>query len=350
MSSYVPVEIQINILKRLPVKSILRCTAVCKSLYSIIKNQDLLKPDFKLASSSILVMSFELRNDYQNRCLLLSQDGYDVRETFEFNCTSIDQFERLYNTGSWCNGVRCLSQYREGQLLCRRKLLLFNPCIRKLRPLPLSSLDDHIELMGRKSDRYVGFGYDKVDDDYKVIKLYRICKGLRSDSIVHESETWMFDVDLEAEVYNDGLGRASIIAFNFSAEVFREVMLPIECCCRRLFLFLYKGSLALLEIIKVLEDDFSDELDGDVEDVLEEALAEEERNEEMQTVTLWILKVYGEKESWSMEFTRKTHISFDFPINFTENGKLILQIYNNQHVAWDPETDQVVNLVSIPTD
>ncbi|GJW73607.1 F-box/kelch-repeat protein-like protein [Tanacetum coccineum] len=304
-------------------------------------------------------MSFELRNYYQNNCLLLSQDGYDVRETFEFNCTSIDQFEGLYNTGSWCNGVRCLSQYYEGQLLCRRKLLLFNPSIGKLRPLPLSSLDDRIELMGRKSDRYVGFGYDKVIDDYKVIKLYRVCKGLRSDSIVHESETWMFDVDLEAEVYSlkthswktievndhrffsgypvsannsvywlcnkdDGLGRASIIAFNFSAEVFREIMLPIECCCQHLFLFMYKGSLALLEIAKVLEDDFSDELDGDVEDVIEEALTEEERNEEMQTVTLWILKVYGEKESWSMEFTRKTHISFDFPINFTENGKLIL--------------------------
>lgn len=82
-------------------------------------------------------MSFELRNDYQNNCLLLSQDAYDVCETFEFNYTTIDQSEGLYNTGSWCNGVRCLSQYHEGQLLCRRKLLLFNPSIRKLRLLAL---------------------------------------------------------------------------------------------------------------------------------------------------------------------------------------------------------------------
>ncbi|PRQ31098.1 putative F-box domain-containing protein [Rosa chinensis] len=102
---YFPQEIISNILIRLPIKSLIKCTSVCKSWKSLIQN-----PSFIDAHLSQLCLVDELG----------------------------------------CHGYN---------------LIIWNPCIRKFVDLPEPAV-----LRGG-CDASIGFGYDAISNDYKVVRL-----------------------------------------------------------------------------------------------------------------------------------------------------------------------------------
>lgn len=264
MADYLFEGIIIDILHRLPVKTLLRCTAVSKSWYSLITSNEFISSHMKYAASSKKVApSLLLR-----RCIKSSEryELYSDNESFtrfatlEFPFRSMNAFFTIVGS---CNGLLCLSDDR---VYFMNTIILWNPSIKKsvLLPKPnmiYSSYGSFIQCLG--------FGFDPVGNDYKVVRITYVDLPNKPQIEVYKlsSGVWqdMSFLELGCVVYNRSrqiyVNGAShwiaryldlydlIVSFDMSLEVFRTVMLPVHLASndpsRSHDLMLYKGSLAL---------------------------------------------------------------------------------------------------------
>ncbi|XP_050210952.1 F-box/kelch-repeat protein At3g23880-like [Mercurialis annua] len=161
MSENIHQEILIEILKRLPVRSLLKFRCVSKSWNSLISSSNFISSQVNHStgrSTNIKSYSFVKQNSVLDckEQFILYNDG-DDDEDFTIH-RELDEFpykdqEYFVIIGS-CNGLICLSDSRYV------RFYLWNPIINKC--LTISSLD---------SSLVVGFGYDCKKNDYKVVKI-----------------------------------------------------------------------------------------------------------------------------------------------------------------------------------
>ena len=161
-----PEEIVLEILAKLPVKSLLRFRCVCKRWYSSIAN-----PSF---------ISTHLSNNHHNQGLVIhlakntripSSGRLDSQfctlardRTFE----TISKFPIPFIFRSWflvlagsCNGILCFSDYMTPGC---NGVYLWNPSIRMFKRLPYTCSTQLRKVA-------LGFGYDSQTNDYKVVKF-----------------------------------------------------------------------------------------------------------------------------------------------------------------------------------
>ncbi|KAJ9558512.1 hypothetical protein OSB04_013126 [Centaurea solstitialis] len=137
MAVELPDELIVQILSFLPPKSLLRCHSVCKCWLNLI------------SSTKFKLMHLHNSNQLNPRHFVRRLDYFDLR------C---------------CNGVVCLCDYDElneyGFSL--DTIILWNPLIRRKLTLPLPMF----YTIGFEYPYVVlGFGYDKMSDDFKVVSL-----------------------------------------------------------------------------------------------------------------------------------------------------------------------------------
>ncbi|PWA83181.1 F-box associated interaction domain-containing protein [Artemisia annua] len=171
ISNWIPTEIILEIMLKLPVESLLRCKSVCKEWYSLISDQSFIKTHYTLSSTNninyehhrLIYNTFEQRNNLKvcplsnlmfdksvNNALLLENPLQQTRS------------QRISIVGS-CNGLVCLLVEDDNNLF------ISNPCTRTSNILPCSK-------QGAVSwGVSYGFGYDEMTHDYKVVKIRR-CK------------------------------------------------------------------------------------------------------------------------------------------------------------------------------
>ena len=159
----VPSDIIIEILSRLPVKSLLRIRSVCKLWFSIISDPHFVKSHLSLSTSN---------NRYAHHRLILSTNSisvhscplYDVLYDGIVKALEIDYPEPLDSVQIYgcCNGLFLIAN-RD------RDLFIWNPSTRRSNRLPCSG-------SGGLPVSY-NFGYDESSDDYKVVGIYYVYKG-----------------------------------------------------------------------------------------------------------------------------------------------------------------------------
>ncbi|XP_062014431.1 F-box protein CPR1-like [Rosa rugosa] len=265
---YFPQEIISNILIRLPIKSLIKCTSVCKSWKSLIQN-----PSFIDAHLSHTVSCNNQNGTHlllvhsvcsKRFCSLFDRDFvrgekedlyslYYDNHGFDEYCkielpSDLEEImlSSCFRVVGTCNGLVCLVD----ELGCHGyNLIIWNPCIRKFVNLPEPAV-----LRGG-CDASVGFGYDATSNDYKVVRLvtlsdqyqnfhewptlfqvYSLATGswsrLRSDL----PPCQMFSSPAQAFV-NGALHWSAIrqkndafnyfvLAFDVGSELFREIMFP----------------------------------------------------------------------------------------------------------------------------
>lgn len=173
-----PEDNVVEILARLPVKSLLRFKSVCKPWRSRISNPRFIKMHMERTTSNPMNNSF-IAHDFQtqdfhpykfhafnyqpslgNHILSLININFH-NNAVELNLpfpTSTNQ-EGFFVVGS-CNGLLCIGNDSSG-------LHLWNPASRQLKDIQKCTIEvedfgDHISL---------GFGFDHASNDYKVVRI-----------------------------------------------------------------------------------------------------------------------------------------------------------------------------------
>ncbi|KAI3697293.1 hypothetical protein L6452_30204 [Arctium lappa] len=258
MAGHLPTELIVEILSRLPSKSLLRCRSVCKSWLSMISSAEFKLVhlnNFNQQNPRNLVRHFKWRENKEVYSVHFDDEALtaDCDTLVEFPFHRDRQIIFYFRIIGCCNGVVCLSddkcESRED------KIILWNPSIRRnvtLIPPTFRSSDMEDLLL------VFGFGYDKMYDDYKVVRLaYDDCSITRPQASVAlhvevynvKSAIWRavgFPHDLHcfsilpnwSQVFFDGsihwiacdltpgVSCCSIMTFDINTELFAEIQLP----------------------------------------------------------------------------------------------------------------------------
>ncbi|XP_061351601.1 putative F-box protein At3g24700 isoform X1 [Gastrolobium bilobum] len=154
-----PLDVMINILKRVPVKSLIRFKCVAKDWGELFKT-----PYF---------IAQHLHHSASNNSYLLLQripEPYHQSHPFTFSTCLIGPDLKIHNpqfidftsptakiVGS-CNGLWCVRHTDHA------KLSLWNPATRQVRQVPGTLIDI-------KNSYHIGFGFSPVINDYKIVRI-----------------------------------------------------------------------------------------------------------------------------------------------------------------------------------
>nr|AIG62938.1 S-locus F-box protein type-10 [Solanum pimpinellifolium] len=124
-------DVMINILKRLPAKSLIRLKCVSRSLYSLINDPDFIFIHYNYDSLSnhciLLKRYFEIMESsnsiYYNGNKILSLHSND--EAFKSITSNVEYLDNYLgvNIAGMCNGMVCIASYRG--------IVLYNPTLRE---------------------------------------------------------------------------------------------------------------------------------------------------------------------------------------------------------------------------
>ncbi|KAI3697294.1 hypothetical protein L6452_30206 [Arctium lappa] len=286
MAVQLPDELIVEILSFLPAKSLLRCRLVCKSWLSLIN------------STKFKLMHLHNFNHLNPRYLVRSLD--------------------------YCVSKECLDT-----------IILWNPSIRRKLTLPMLHSVEFEE-----SFAVLGFGYDKISDDYKVVRLNYVSNSfIRPQVEVYTVKTgiWrevMFPDNLRCfYIYSDssrvfsngsvhwiasdrtpGVSHYSILTFDISTELFGEIQVPEFLAKEFLMVFTVGESLA---VIHPCDLNFDGLKSG-------------------STYLAMVMKEYKNPASWTMMYyMHYSELNLGKPLRLRNNGDMIVELENRDMVIFN---------------
>ncbi|KAJ7980149.1 F-box/kelch-repeat protein [Quillaja saponaria] len=313
-----PQELIEEILSRLPVKILVKFRCVCKSWKSLISDPQFIKDhlrisamDTKFANHSIILTTARHKFRIQS---------YSVSSVFNNSSARVVELKsrRCYEwmCGS-CNGILCFAIKQDS-------VRLWNPSIRVSKKLPC--LDNGVR---KGSFTVFGFGYDHLNDDYKVVAVFcyldtgnsyknvvKVCT-LRTNSWKRIGEfPYRFPYDESGKfvpgslnwVANSNPGSGSlcaIVSLDLGKEIYREILQP-DC----------KEALDLKPTLGVLRDCLCISYD----------------DSSASHTVVWLMNQYGVKDSWTKLLTIPHLRSPEYvelehnPLCISENGDVLMQL------------------------
>ncbi|CAI9117699.1 OLC1v1019150C1 [Oldenlandia corymbosa var. corymbosa] len=159
-----PNELALEILLRLPTKSLGKFKCVAKSWCSLISSREFIKAHLEIASGSprfmITVSSSDgCRHELHSVNSILNANAEITPTTEVFDIDYPLNYENsLWPVGS-CNGLVCMTTWDHELFVC-------NPVTKVFVKLPQWGINMVVDL------KYLGFGYDALNDDYKVVLFW----------------------------------------------------------------------------------------------------------------------------------------------------------------------------------
>ncbi|CAH1440989.1 unnamed protein product [Lactuca virosa] len=364
MADYLPSELIVKILSRLPSKSLLRCRSVCKSWKSLISSPQFIQTHLnkfnQLNSRNIVRCCLQPENREAYTVHLDDQHlTLDTPIDFPFSLTRDDYDYRnpFFTMIGCCNGVICLYN----ATTTRNEILLWNPSIR--RKVTLTPPVQPYRNYNRDHIFVFGFGYCNISDDYKVVRL--VCDGItfsdrpKVEIYTVKTATWktiMFPQDSRfcrilgdrSHVFLNGsvhwlagdrdISLSSILTLDISTELFGEIQLPdfhVKCPSMPVTITVVGDSLGLIYPFRPLFVCSS-------------------------TYKIMVMKEYKIPTSWTLIYeVHFPDIDLGRPLKLRHNGDLItassscnLTIYNQEAGCYSVDgcCRKGVNLYSISID
>ncbi|KAM7497687.1 hypothetical protein LguiA_022101 [Lonicera macranthoides] len=349
-----PSEIFIEILIRLPVKILLRCTSVCKSWYSLVTSPYFitthLKHNNNNANNQILLRSFFGDNCYlgiDHYSVYRDNDTFDKLADLDVPFSCIDGCFRVIGCS---NGLIFFSDDEFGY---KQTMYLWNPSIRKFVtvPRPRVTFDSK-----RSFDHAVGFGFDAAANDYKIVRLVYVksnnikvpppevelfelstgsWRSINAGDFKYVAENQTPHAFLNGVIHWTGYEKGDlpklIVSFDLQNEELGAIMLPPEVPgitpSSYLRVATFRDTLSLIQ--RSIHIDYY--------------------------YCIWVMKDYGVAKSWTKEFAidvkglSKDAIGFfSAPFGFRDNGDALLSLKSSQYeyaiqdlVSYDPESKQI---------
>ncbi|KAH7844229.1 hypothetical protein Vadar_025724 [Vaccinium darrowii] len=247
----------------------------------------------------------------------------------------------LWISGS-CNGLVCLRFMPLSSIL-----VIWNPATRVFKDLPHSTV-------GRPNAAphmvVLGFGFDSVTNDYKVLRIVNFGYPLKQVEIYSlREDTWReIQADVRFLIFEPSSrvfvrgrfhwaalnGREMIVTFDLGQEVFSHFMLP----------------------------NFSPENESSDEDEDED----EEEDEGLRwhlvawkdsiglmvypnhslnnTFDMWIMNEYGSAGSWTKYMSFGPYPRVNMPLGYRMNGEVLLRKENGELGLYEPGTQELKNV------
>jgi F-box interacting protein len=352
MSDCIPNEVVIEILSRLPVKSLIRFKCVSRTWRSLISSPHFIAAHLHFALSNTQHPPYLLFRHYDGQhkkdCFPLPSSG----ENGVFFAYPSDFIELRYPhksinqsftiVGS-SNGLLCLNiLYNDGYVF-------WNPSIRKAISLPDPSIrfSSHGPFL-----HSLGFGYDPTTDDYKLVRVVYLepegTSGVSFDAVPplveiytlrtsawrfvtapgppYVVDEWPLSVFINGAVHwlahtpwNKGAFRNVIVSFDMGDEAFHEMALPESL----------RGSEHLNVTVAVL--------DG----LLALAPCNGWWGEEPYSV--WVMKEYGVVESWTKQFDVDVREGLGRVVAFRRKGGVPVN-KAGELVSHEPSRQRILDL------
>ncbi|KAL1819208.1 hypothetical protein ACET3Z_014077 [Daucus carota] len=326
-----PCELIDEVLCRVPVKYLLRCRCVSKEWCSLIDSTAFIKKHLKTttecnAPGVILTGKQSLfLTDLESLSADEEVDGVELKDPLKSVFPDADFVGAGNSLLCFCKKNAC-------------KFLIYNPATRKYRKVPdMPSMFALCFGMATATNR--GFGYDHVNDDYKVVMIADFC-GMLVIVYSLKSNCWtqIHDVPSDILVYpssqkgmfasgalywlaakNQPDGCFIVLGFDLGLEQFKELPSPVARDGD--FYFADGGSLCILEQCTKSRTD------------------------------VWLKNNYGAENPWYKAFSVEKPCALGSfkafrPIAFSRSGKNVLLEVDQDRTKllwYDPEKKEVKN-------
>ncbi|XP_023910064.1 F-box/kelch-repeat protein At3g23880-like [Quercus suber] len=317
MSDYLPEEVVLQILYKIPVKSLIRFRCVSKSWNSLITSSAFihshLTPSLSLPSNSdkLIVKDYDYRNEVVTYKFIHDENNdYSLHQHVEFPLRD-GGYTYLQLIGS-VNGLFCLFESEQ--------IILWNPYIRKFITLPKPLPKTYRPIAWTYSYRY-GFGFDPRNNDYKVVRMSERSKAKPPLVEVYSLKegSWRRKTSA-ATLLKPGIafeGQSAMAALN-GAVHFRHCQSKLREKLE-FDIFGFRGSLSVVCY-----------------------------EPPHRSCSIWVMKKYGVVKTWSKLFTVDLCGVIKRVIGFRKNGHIFvaakLGLGDELNLSsYDPESQQLKN-------
>ncbi|XP_058223400.1 F-box protein At1g11270-like [Rhododendron vialii] len=201
---HLPNDVLIDILTRLPVKSLLRSKCVCKNWHNLIQNPTFAQAHFRLQK---LQDKGRIFLQYFNDIDAPSKYHYALFPDETLASDAYHDLDVLETRGSAgidgpVNGLFCVFNFWD-------PFIIWNPAIREFRTLPFPGLPEfppNFDIVYSNT----GFGLDKSNDDYKVVLIRCIDYRVKDMPIVNDVYVHVYSLSTNTWRRLDGLDYPSL--------------------------------------------------------------------------------------------------------------------------------------------
>ncbi|KAK4256273.1 hypothetical protein QN277_009158 [Acacia crassicarpa] len=152
---YLPEEIIRSILKRLPVKFLIRFLCVCKRWKNLIQNPSFIADHLQQSTHRNDALLFKSSSHHFALCLL--DCGLQVRVVLKIPLMDFSDCATVLGS---CNGLLLLGK-------CNLPFALWNPATKAVRHVPRNRTEIDISC-----HCVTGFGFSPIVNDYKIVRTY----------------------------------------------------------------------------------------------------------------------------------------------------------------------------------
>ncbi|XP_073131647.1 F-box/kelch-repeat protein At3g23880-like [Henckelia pumila] len=340
-----PEEILVEILAKLPVKSLLRFRCVSRSWLELISSQHFIKAHLNSSRQDLNLSNYKIMlsiREFPTYDLKYCPLNFLLHEPWSTDASSIDypKSSSVCVVGS-CNGLICL-------VINEKDLFLWNPSTRQSRKLPPANFN-----MGRAgSPNDHSFGFHESGDDYKVVnilsvfekkgqyKLMAMIYSLKSDSWkrVGDFKGCLLKDDFKGRVIEDDSGKFASGKLHWCTAQSRFTHEDAAEWDIIISLDIESEVFGVLEQPNYMKKDKCELLLG----VLGECICVLCENYENSTTDLWVLKEYGVKESWTKLAVIPSTDPIDslwhsMPMFILPNGGILFSTYGRYFVVYNPK-------------
>ncbi|XP_016457494.1 F-box/kelch-repeat protein At3g06240-like [Nicotiana tabacum] len=338
-----PEDVVIYILLKFTVKSLIRFKCISRTWYTLVQSSTFInlhlnrpttrKNEFILFSRSIKVEPHGLKNVIS---IIYSDNDDDLNSIFPDLDPPYLTFSYYYAYNELvgpCNGLLVLTDFEV--------IILLNPATRNYMPLPSSPFvcaeGLNLSIMGG-----VGFGFDWIGNDYKVIRILEVFKDADWSPDVIDQKVEVYDLHTDSwrefrvgqqfpkvhwlphfEIFHKGAfhwyanidDAMVILCFDMSTEIFRTMIMPDsfnDYDGKYYSLVILNESLTLI----CYPDSYAEiDLTQDSMDV-------------------WIMMDYGVRDSWTKKYMIRPP-PFKSPLTIWKNHLLFLQNKGGLLISYD---------------
>ncbi|PRQ42544.1 putative F-box domain, galactose oxidase/kelch, beta-propeller, F-box associated interaction [Rosa chinensis] len=323
VASSITEDLHMEILARLPVKSLIRFQCVCKRWRGLIRSSSFVTAHIRQHSHTHLITDDRSSFDQVELCYSLFhcerfEQSLELKPPFhpqlDYN-SRLDYF-KIYGSK---NGLLCLA----GNVMdSNSPIYIWNPSVRKFRTLPQPRFDHYcVDCFPKHVDIPLLFGFHPELNDYKVIrmmlpgsiKMEVYTLSTNSWKIIQVIPPWLntMKFSTRSEFWNgmaywlatkDSMVR--VVLFDTNNEEFEELAVPITILSDDwdAYIEVYKESICLLHV-KV-------ELDNDVG---------------CDSIDFWVLQEQDFKKLHTVYFPQVYHVIWGFSVD----NELLLEDYSS---------------------